>query len=160
VWAMAYAGVLSAFFVQLRFWTDHDRGAAALGALIAVTKGGDIGAYFTGRFLGRHPMTPTLSPKKTWEGFAGGVVTSIGAAVGVSFVRADLFGSIVEAVLFGVVLGVTGVLGDLAESLIKRDCGVKDASQVVPGFGGILDVVDSVLFAAPVAFWWLGARGA
>src|SRR5262249_1629743 len=85
VWAVAFRGVLPAFFVQLRFWTDHDRGAAALGALLAVTKGGDVGAYFTGRFLGRHRMTPLLSPKKTWEGFAGGVVTSIGAAVGMSF---------------------------------------------------------------------------
>jgi phosphatidate cytidylyltransferase len=153
---LAYVGLLPAFLVQLRFSPDDDsRGAAAVGALIAVTKGGDIGAYFTGRFLGRHRMTPLLSPKKTWQGFFGGLAASAGVAVALHFAELNLFGSLVEAVLFGLLLSVTGVLGDLAESLIKRDCGAKDASQVVPGFGGILDVVDSVVFAAPVAYWWL-----
>jgi phosphatidate cytidylyltransferase len=154
--SLAYVGLLPAFLVQLRFSPGDDaRGAAAVGALIAVTKGGDIGAYFTGRFLGRHRMTPLLSPKKTWQGFFGGLAASAGVAVALHFADLHLFGSVVEAVLFGLVLGVTGVLGDLAESLIKRDCGAKDASQTVPGFGGILDVVDSVVFAAPVAYWWL-----
>jgi phosphatidate cytidylyltransferase len=154
--SLVYVGLLPAFLVQLRFSPEDDaRGAAAVGALIAVTKGGDIGAYFTGRYLGRHRMTPLLSPKKTWQGFAGGLAASAGVSVGLHFVKENLFGSLVEAVLFGLVLGVTGVLGDLAESLIKRDCGAKDASQVVPGFGGLLDVVDSVVFAAPVAYWWL-----
>ena len=115
----------------------------------------DIGAYFTGRLLGRHRMTPVLSPKKTWEGAAGGLVAG-GAGghrhqpPGPACCAADL-----AAVGFGLTVGLAGMLGDLAESLIKRDCQQKDASQVVPGFGGVLDVVDSIVFAAPVAYWWL-----
>jgi phosphatidate cytidylyltransferase len=158
VWSLAYVGLLPAFFVQLRY-SSEENGAAALAVLIAVTKGGDVGAYFTGRFLGRHPLTP-LSPKKTWEGFVGGLAASVGLAVAVILVRPGLFGSAGEAALFGAVVGVAGVLGDLAESLLKRDCGAKDASDVVPGFGGVLDVIDSVIFAAPAAYWWLAGRGA
>jgi phosphatidate cytidylyltransferase len=156
VWSLAYVGLLPAFLVQLRFSPSEDvRGAAALGVLIAVTKGGDIGAYFTGRFLGRHPMTPLLSPKKTWEGFVGGLAASVGVAVAIHQLKEGLFATMGEAAAFGLVIGVVGVLGDLAESMVKRDCGAKDASNVVPGFGGILDVVDSIIFAAPVAYWWL-----
>ena len=124
--------------------------------MIFVPKCCDIGTYFTGRYLGRHRMTPLLSPKKTWEGLAGGLVAAMATALLVGWLIVPLFRrGAGEAVLFGLVVGVAGVLGDLAESLIKRDCGAKDASQVVPGFGGVLDVVDSVLFAAPVAYWWL-----
>ena len=80
-------------------------------------------------------MTPLLSPKKTWEGFVGGLLVSVGAAVAIHSAGAGLFTSIGEAALFGLVVGVMGVLGDLAESMVKRDCGAKDASNVVPGFG-------------------------
>jgi phosphatidate cytidylyltransferase len=163
VWTLAYLGLLPAFLVQLRFWPDEvdgpsaqARGSAALALVIFVPKCGDIGAYFTGRYLGRHRMTPLLSPKKTWEGFAGGMLTAVATALLLGWLVVPLFRhGAVEAVLFGLVVGVAGVLGDLAESLIKRDCGAKDASRTVPGFGGVLDVVDSVLFAAPVAYWWL-----
>jgi phosphatidate cytidylyltransferase len=122
-----------------------------------VPKCGDIGAYFTGRLLGRHRMTPVLSPKKTWEGAAGGLAAAVLAAIGIDRLgpEAGLRGDWVREVLFGLSLGVAGMFGDLAESLIKRDCRQKDASHVVPGFGGVLDVVDAVLFAAPVAYWWL-----
>jgi phosphatidate cytidylyltransferase len=163
VWILAYLGLLPAFLVQLRFWPDEPdgasaqaRGAAALALVIFVPKCCDIGAYFTGRYLGRHRMTPLLSPKKTWEGFAGGMAAAVATALVLGWLVVPLFRrGPIEAVLFGLVVGVAGVLGDLAESLIKRDCGAKDASRSVPGFGGVLDVVDSVLFAAPVAYWWL-----
>jgi phosphatidate cytidylyltransferase len=155
VWIVGYLGVLPSFFAQLR-WPEAT-GTAALALAIFVPKCGDIGAYFTGRFLGRHRMTPVLSPKKTWEGAAGGLAAAVLTAVAI-----DRWGpaqvleeNLLREVGFGLTVGVAGMAGDLAESLIKRDCRQKDASQVVPGFGGVLDVVDAVLFAAPVAYWWL-----
>jgi phosphatidate cytidylyltransferase len=114
----------------------------------------DIGAYFTGKALGRHRMTPVLSPGKTWEGLAGGMIASVAFALAFN-VRWPVLGGHLTAIGFGLTVGAAGVLGDLAESLIKRDCGRKDASHVVPGFGGVLDVIDAVLFAAPVACLWL-----
>ena len=97
-------------------------------------------------------MTPVLSPKKTWEGLAGGLALAMVAAFGINRAGGGL--SDLSALGFGLAVGGAGVLGDLAESLIKRDCQKKDASAVMPGFGGVLDVVDAVLFAAPVAYWW------
>lgn len=157
-WIAAYLGLFPSFFVQLRFWPSPSpplAGVAAMALVIFVTKGCDIGAYVAGRALGRTRMTPLLSPKKTWEGLAGGLALSVVVALCVHHFLTPMFASNAEAAAFGLILGLTGVLGDLAESLIKRDCLRKDASQTVPGFGGILDVVDSVLFAAPVAYWWL-----
>jgi phosphatidate cytidylyltransferase len=156
----AYLGLLPGLFAQLRWLPDIS--GLALTAAIFVPKVGDIGAYFTGRFLGRHKFSPLLSPKKTWEGFIGGMVAAAGTAVGLSYAGPLFPGGLLEAVAFGWSLGLAGVLGDLAESMLKRDAQVKDAAKSVPGFGGVLDVVDSVLFAAPVAYWWLsfaGARG-
>jgi phosphatidate cytidylyltransferase len=160
VWIVAYLGLLPSFLVQQRWLPPlegdgHLRGVAALALTIFVPKCCDIGAYFTGRFLGRHRMAPVLSPKKTWEGLAGGLTAAMLVTVALNHYLPALRGGSVAAVGFGLTVGLAGVLGDLAESLIKRDCGHKDASQVVPGFGGVLDVVDSVLFAAPVAYAWL-----
>lgn len=161
---VAYLGLLTSFFVKLRWLTpdaDHPHVPALYLALaVFVPKCADIGAFFVGRFFGRHKFTPILSPKKTWEGFAGSFGGSTFAAC---FLHG--FGLLCgvgpafrygwpEAVAFGVVVGFVGVLGDLAESLIKRDGQIKDASQTVPGFGGLLDVFDSVMFAAPVAYLW------
>jgi phosphatidate cytidylyltransferase len=158
VWVVAYLGLLPDFLVQLR-WLDRGqatpRTTTALALAIFVPKVCDMGAYFTGRFLGRHHMTPTLSPKKTWEGAAGGLAASVLAAIGLDRLGPALEGGVMSEAGLGLALGVAGMLGDLAESLIKRDCRQKDASQVVPGFGGVLDVVDSIVFAAPVAYWWL-----
>jgi phosphatidate cytidylyltransferase len=155
----AYLGLLPSFFAQLRWLPDNNgdasRSTQALALAIFVPKCCDIGAYFTGRLFGRHRMTPILSPKKTWEGFGGGMITSMLVAVGIGRLGPALHDSVGRAVAFGLTVGLAGVLGDLAESLIKRDCQKKDASQVVPGFGGVLDVVDAVIFAAPVAYWWL-----
>jgi phosphatidate cytidylyltransferase len=162
VWVAAYLGLLPCFFAQLR-WPPPDvngegvvsSGTVALALAIFVPKGGDIGAYMTGRFLGRHRMTPLLSPKKTWEGFVGGLAAAVLVAVGFYQLDPVLRGAPLAAVGFGATVWVAGVLGDLAESLIKRDCRRKDASQAIPGFGGVLDVVDSIVFAAPVAYCWL-----
>jgi phosphatidate cytidylyltransferase len=125
----------------------------ALALAIFVPKSCDIGAYFTGRAIGRHKMTPTLSPKKTWEGAAGGLVTAVLAALGINAINPLLTWP--SAIGFGIVVGITGMVGDLMESLIKRDCEKKDASDLVPGFGGVLDVVDAILFAAPVSYAWI-----
>ncbi len=148
----AYLGLLPSFLAQLRWLPDIS--GLALAATIFVPKVGDIGAYFAGRFLGKHRFSPLLSPKKTWEGFVGGLLASAATAVGLSYAGPLFRHGLPEAILFGLVLGVAGVLGDLAESMLKRDAQVKDAAKSVPGFGGVLDVVDSVLFAAPVAYWW------
>jgi phosphatidate cytidylyltransferase len=155
VLAVAYLGLFGSFLAQLR-WLDADayRTSLILALTVFVPKCGDIGAFFTGTFLGRRKMTPVLSPKKTWEGFAGGLVASVLVAVGLSFAGDVFRHGAIEAAAFGVVVGVAGVLGDLAESLIKRDGQVKDAAKSIPGFGGLLDVIDSVLFAAPVAYVW------
>lgn len=153
VLAVSYLGVLPCCFAQLRFLPAEHSGLM-MALTIFVPKGNDIGAFFTGTFLGKHKMTPILSPKKTWEGFAGGMISGTLVAVGGSFLAPVFPGGVLEAAAFGLIGGLAGVLGDLAESLIKRDCQTKDASHSIPGFGGLLDVVDSVLFAAPVAYLW------
>jgi phosphatidate cytidylyltransferase len=157
VWVASYVGLLPCFFAQLRWLPE---GSRALALAIFVPKGCDIGAYFTGRFLGRHKMTPVLSPKKTWEGFAGGLAVAVLTAVLIQRLGEPVLrGGDPAAVGFGLTVGVAGVLGDLAESLVKRDGRQKDASQAVPGFGGVLDVVDAVVFAAPAAYVWLRYGG-
>ena len=165
---VGYMGLLTSFFIKLRWLTldaAHPHVPALYLALATfVPKCTDIAAYFVGRFLGRHKFTPRLSPKKTWEGFAGGFAGGVFAACFlhgfglVSGVGPAFRSGWVEAAAFGVLVGFVGVLGDLAESLIKRDGQIKDASQTVPGFGGLLDVFDSVLFAAPVAYLWFAVQ--
>jgi phosphatidate cytidylyltransferase len=156
VFILVYLGYIPGFLIRLR-WLEDDAVTSSLmlAAAILVPKVGDIGAYFAGRAVGRRLLAPQLSPKKTWEGFAGGLAASILTAVGLSFADPRLFPhGVAEAVGFGLVLGLIGVFGDLAESLLKRDYGAKDAGQSVPGFGGVLDVIDSVIFAGPVAYLW------
>lgn len=151
--AAAYLGVLPSFLIRVRFDLAAELSGLALATVIFVPKVCDIGAYLFGRVLGRHRFTPLLSPKKTWEGFAGGLFTSVSLSVGVNHFRPELFRhGIAHAIAFGLLVGFAGVMGDLAESLIKREGMTKDASKTIPGFGGVLDVIDSVLFAAPVAY--------
>ena len=155
---LLYLGVLPSFFVQLR-WLPDGRSTVALALAVFVPKGNDIGAYFTGKFLtgrllGRHHMTPLLSPKKTWQGAIGGMLTSVLVAIGIHAGWPVIPGGWLGAIGFGISVGIAGIVGDLAESLIKRDLQTKDASHTIPGFGGVLDVVDSLLFAAPVAYLW------
>jgi phosphatidate cytidylyltransferase len=119
-------------------------------AFIILVVAVDTGAYVVGLSFGKHPMAPTISPKKTWEGFAGAAVTSVVAGVLLSLFMIDRpwwFG-----IVFGVVLLLTATLGDLAESLIKRDLGIKDMSSWLPGHGGFLDRLDSILPSAAVTY--------
>jgi phosphatidate cytidylyltransferase len=151
--SILYLGLLGAFAPA----TYIDFGPWHFLMLVFVVKCSDIGAYTAGRLFGKHKFSPVISPKKTWEGMAGGVV--LAAVVAVAF--AVIFGimSWRLAIIFGVVFAFLGQLGDLAESMLKRDAETKDSSNSVPGFGGILDVVDSVLITAPFGylfFSWLG----
>lgn len=161
VWTVAYLGLLPAFLAMIRTNSpaadaeELHRGTVALALAIFVPKACDIGAYFTGRAIGRHKMSPTLSPGKTWEGAIGGLTLAVAVAFGINRLGPVISGEWWNVAAFGFVVGAVGMLGDLAESMIKRDCERKDASQAVPGFGGVLDVVDSILFAAPVTYWWL-----
>jgi phosphatidate cytidylyltransferase len=159
IWIVAYLCLIPSFLIQLRWLPDRSgevsRGVSALVLAIFVPKCCDIGAYFTGRFLGRSPMTPLLSPKKTLEGLGGGLALAVLAAVALNRWLPALTGGDLAAVGFGITVGLAAALGDLAESFVKRDCQQKDASQVVPGFGGVLDVVDSIIFASPLAYCWL-----
>lgn len=132
--------------------------------LVLVTKSCDIGAYFTGRSLGKHKLIPWLSPGKTWEGLVGGLVTSsLICALGVYLLS---LGDIPTGVGYplalgmGAVIGLLGQLGDLTASLFKRDAGKKDSSSSIPGFGGWLDVMDSLLLVGPFAYWMLRAINA
>jgi phosphatidate cytidylyltransferase len=158
VWMIAYLGLLPCCLSQLR-WREGpgEPGTIAVMLAIFVPKCCDTGAYLTGRLLGRHKMTPVLSPKKTYEGAAGGLACAAGMAVAIDQLSsaAPLRQKVLYEIGFGLSVGLASMLGDLAESLIKRDCGQKDASHTLPGFGGILDVVDSLIFAAPVAYLWL-----
>lgn len=169
--AVIYVGGLLGFLVQLRLLDvggnlSHG-GMLALFSMIATVKFTDIGAYFVGRRFGKHKMAPVVSPGKTWEGAAGGLIMGTITAIFVLGFLARSLGIPSErtwlpwlggAVAYGVIVSVSGMIGDLAESLIKRDAGVKDSSTWLPGFGGVLDLLDSLLLAAPVAYllWILG----
>lgn len=125
--------------------------------LIAVTKFSDMGAYLTGSALGRHLMVPHISAKKTWEGFFGALGFALLASL-VLFKLMPVHLSILtwtHATALGLLLGFAAVIGDLAESIIKRSTGVKDSGNLLPGIGGALDLVDSLLFTAPLLFFYL-----
>lgn len=161
LWPATYLGLLAQFVVSLRLETAP-HGVATVLYFIATVKICDIGAYFTGLTLGRHKLISWLSPKKTWEGLIGGVVASVLLATGVAwFVNGsgDLpqayLPSTGTAALFGLLMAVIGQAGDLLESLIKRDAQSKDSANAIPAFGGVLDILDSVLLTAPVAWWIL-----
>ena len=128
-----------------------DEGVKGIVTFILVTIASDIGGYVAGVLFGRHPMAPGISPKKSWEGFAGSVVFTV--AAGVALVVYLLEGDWWVGVALGLIAAVMATLGDLCESVMKRDLGIKDMSQVVPGHGGLMDRLDSLL--ATVAPIWL-----
>jgi phosphatidate cytidylyltransferase len=124
---------------------------------IAITKFSDMGAYLTGSLVGRHPLVPHISPKKTWEGFAGALAFSLLASVGLFALMPGHLSVLTwtHSITLGLLLGFAAVIGDLAESIIKRSTGVKDSGNMLPGIGGALDLVDSLLFTAPLLFFYL-----
>ena len=159
---VSYIGVLLGVVSQLRWVAGSDAGYLVIGSLLVVVKGGDVGAYFFGRLFGKRKMVPHLSPGKTWAGAVGALTGSAASAVAWLYFATPLFSPTggerwappdwLSSAVYGSILGVTGLIGDLCESLIKRDVGKKDSARLLPGFGGLLDLMDSVLYAGPVAY--------
>ncbi|HEU5240729.1 MAG TPA: phosphatidate cytidylyltransferase, partial [Ornithinibacter sp.] len=149
------AGVFVTMYVPLlagfaALMLREDDGADRVVVFIAVTVLSDIGGYVAGVLFGRHPMAPTISPKKSWEGFAGSALfTAVGGALLVTLLVDGLWW---EGVVIGLAAMVAATLGDLGESMIKRDLGIKDMGSLLPGHGGMLDRLDSLLLAAPVTY--------
>jgi len=149
LFGILYVSWFFSFLIKIRYLPG---GVGILGALLLITKLGDIGAFLVGVSVGKTPLIPRISPKKTIEGAMGGMFFSIIAAL-VS--KPLLHFSYTHLILIAVVLSILGQLGDLSESLIKRDCGVKDSGNILPGMGGILDEIDSLLFTAPVFYFYM-----
>jgi phosphatidate cytidylyltransferase len=159
VLATLYLGGLAWFLMALRVkHSSRDYRFSGTTMIIVmillVVKSTDIGAYFGGRALGRHKLIPWLSPGKTWEGLVCGLLTAgvVGASCAPWIHPPNYHLHWWKGVIFGVLIGGIGQLGDLLESLMKRDAEVKDSSSLIPGFGGVLDVIDSPLLAAPFAY--------
>lgn len=154
-WSMSYFLLLrgyeiSALHLMTGLWVTIPRGAWWLLATLLGVWGFDGAAFFAGRYLGRHKMAPHISPAKTWEGVAGGMAMSIIASLVLTVVPLGV--PWYFAILLGILIGVSATLGDLAESLIKRQMHVKDSGQIMPGHGGMLDRIDSLLFAVIVVY--------
>ena len=154
---VSYVGVLLAVTAQLRWVAGHEAGYLVLGSLLVCAKGGDIGAYTIGRLFGKAKMAPLLSPGKTWAGAAGAVMgAGLSGWLWMTFAT-PFFNpqwspcAWYISVIYGCLIGVTGLIGDLVESLLKRDVGKKDSAALFPGFGGLLDLLDSVIYAGPMA---------
>jgi phosphatidate cytidylyltransferase len=147
VFVAAYVPFLAGFAMLM---LAADDGPLRVIVFIAVTVANDVGGYAAGVLFGRHAMAPTVSPKKSWEGFAGSAVLCM--ATGVVLVTQLLAGPWYAGVAVGVAATITATLGDLSESLLKRDLGVKDMGAVLPGHGGIMDRLDSLLPTAPAVF--------
>jgi phosphatidate cytidylyltransferase len=148
-----YLGICPGFLIRL-VWLSPEHYLNLIIAAIAVPKVGDIGAYTVGRLCGKSPLAPILSPKKTREGLFGGICAAVLTAIAISLLTTIFQYGLWEAVAFGVIVGTVGATGDLVESMFKRDGEVKDASKRIPGYGGVLDMIDSILFASPVVYLW------
>jgi phosphatidate cytidylyltransferase len=153
---LMYVPWLLNFIQKINFFPNVE-GKYFLFYFILVTKFSDMGAYSVGSFIGRHKMVPRISPGKTWEGFAGAIFLSTTASLAfVHFFGGRMAGmNYLHATILGIVLSVTAVIGDLIESLFKREAGVKDSGNLFPGIGGILDLLDSLLFNAPIMYLYL-----
>ena len=150
-----YVSWCFSFLIKLRFLDAPSlpSGSWLVVLLLLITKGGDVGAYFVGSAIGRHALAPRISPHKTWEGMVGGLLFSVGGALVLRPVFSQV--PVQHLLILGLMLGILGQLGDLLESLIKRDCQVKDSGTLLPGMGGVLDVLDSLLFTAPICYFYV-----
>jgi phosphatidate cytidylyltransferase len=144
-------------FMQKITYFQHVEGKFYLLYFVLITKFSDTGAYLVGSLIGRHKMIPRISPGKTWEGFGGAVVVSMAASVAFVQLAHDHMPAMntMHAVILGSMLSVGAVIGDLIESLFKREAGLKDSGTLFPGIGGILDLLDSLLFNAPIMYLYL-----
>lgn len=155
--AFVYLGLMFGFILAIR----REHSGWVLFWVLMTIKAADIGAFFTGRMIGRTKMIPWLSPGKTWEGLIGGAV--LAALVGMAGIwvlqtlHIRMVAPVWSGLFAGALFALLGQLGDLMASLLKRDAGIKDSGRALPGFGGLLDVMDSPLLVAPLAFWWLWA---
>lgn len=150
LFGLLYIAWFFSFFIKLKFSPD---GTLLVAFLILVTKMGDIGAYLIGSYFGKHNLIPRISPHKTVEGTIGGLGFSISSAIASkSYLTAFPYGHLV---ILGLLLGILAQVGDLAESLLKRDCGVKDSGTNLSGFGGMLDLIDSLLFTTPIFYFYV-----
>ncbi|QDU38908.1 Phosphatidate cytidylyltransferase [Maioricimonas rarisocia] len=154
---VSYAGFLLGLTAQLRWVVGTDAGYIVLGSLLVTAKSGDVGAFFVGRLFGRRKMAPLLSPGKTWAGAVGALLGgAVGAWAWLTYATPWLYPEAEPtpwywSALYGVLIGIVGLIGDLCESMVKRDMGKKDSANLLPGFGGLLDLLDSVLYSGPVA---------
>ncbi|MBN1587331.1 MAG: phosphatidate cytidylyltransferase [Candidatus Omnitrophica bacterium] len=149
MFGLIYIAWFLSFLIKLRFLP---LGPLWVGYLVLVVKSGDIGAYLVGKLAGKTKLIPRISPRKSREGALGGLLFSMAFAfVGYWYLPLPLW----HLPLLGLVLGVLGQVGDLAESLMKRDCGIKDSGRILPGMGGALDLVDSLLLTAPALYHYL-----
>ncbi|MDP8299051.1 MAG: phosphatidate cytidylyltransferase [Candidatus Tantalella remota] len=150
LFALFYIGWFFSFFVKIRFLTN---GVNLIAFVVLVTKGADIGAYLLGSRFGKTELIPRISPKKTKEGTIGGILFSLLLAMTLG--RALTGFSFPHLFVLGILLATLGQVGDLAESLIKRDCNAKDTGSYLSGIGGVLDLIDSLLFTAPVFYFYV-----
>jgi len=157
VFGAVYTGFLLAYLVLIR---EFESGLILSAAVVISVWLSDMGAYFIGSMIGRHKMAPHISPKKSWEGFLAGALASVGAWALVPLIP----GSGIEmplALLTGAAVAVAAVIGDLTESRMKREAGIKDSGNSLPGHGGFLDRLDSLILVCLVAYWvlwWGGVR--
>ena len=155
LFGILYVSWFFSFLIKIRFLPS---GAGLLAFILFVTKSGDIGAYLVGKRWGIHPLIARISPSKSVEGAVGGLLFSILAAVASkSFLPDWSCFSYINLIITGAFFGVLAQWGDLSESLIKRDCQVKDSGNFLPGLGGVLDTIDSILFTAPAFYFYMSA---
>jgi len=157
LFGLMYVPWLLNFIQKINFFPPPVEGHYYLLYFVVVTKSSDCGAYAVGSLIGKHKMIPRISPGKTWEGFAGALIASTAASVlFASLAGRHLAGmTLGHAAILGVLLGLSAVVGDLIESLFKREAGLKDSGRLFPGIGGILDLLDSLLFNAPLMYLYL-----
>jgi phosphatidate cytidylyltransferase len=141
------------FLGYLAFFMNIDTGPQLIIAFLLIIVTNDASAYIIGSNLGRHHMVPNLSPNKTWEGAIGAGIVTIGVTVAIRFALYDM--AVWTALAFGLLLAFFGTCGDLSISLVKRDVHIKDTGHLIPGHGGLLDRLDSILFASPVFFHFM-----
>jgi len=156
LFGLMYVPWLLNFIQKINFFPGVE-GRYYLFYFVLITKFSDTGAYAVGSLIGKHKMIPRISPGKTWEGFGGAIaVSTIASLIFFQLFHDRMRGmTYLHAVILGVILSVTAVLGDLIESLFKREAGVKDSGRFFPGIGGILDLLDSLLFNAPIMYLYL-----
>ena len=164
LFGVLYVSWFFSFLVKIRFLIPNLDGTASLygvkllGFIVLVTKMGDIGALLVGSVWGKHPLLPNVSPNKSVEGCLGSFIFSTLAAVlGKSLMPEFLNFPLIQVALMGAFFGGMGQLGDLSESLIKRDCNFKDSGKLLPGMGGVLDIIDSLLFSAPAFYLYMSS---